>query len=280
MALTCPVAICGRQMPGTATICGACEAELKRALTDATWLAVELRTTIAKQAVLSTQSSGGKPIAPPLPYSPHASEIGKILHRILVGWTHVMQEHVRRAPGPICRRRTTGGICGHPSCMAIDGPADDTRELALWLRGRASSLTRHEAAVEVHDEIVEAVNAAARVIDRRAERVYAGPCGECGTDLYAKPGAVAATCRTCGEGHHIATQHERMLEQLGDRLEHAAGAGKILRVTGVDVADSTIRYLAQQGRILSHGLDVHRRPLYRIGEILEVLAARTTRAAC
>lgn len=264
MSHPCPVEHCDRPAPGDATICGACTSELDRALDSVAWLAEELDVTLSRQTPRTgsgsseTETDRAALVLHPtaFPYSGKASDAIDELKTVLVGWARVLMEH-----------------------DSSPAPADRLTSIATWLHERVGALVKHEAATEVHREILDAVRAAQRAVDRLAERTYAGPCPECGADVYARSGSPRGTCMACGHGVEVDEQQAMMRDRLDDHLAHAAEAGAALRALGIEVPDSTIRWFAQKGRILAHGHDRKRRPLYRIGDIVHTLSegARTTR---
>lgn len=244
--LPCPVDGCDRPRRGSEQICGACAAELQRALQAVPGLARELDVTLAR---LGSRAGPGRPATPPLPYHPGASEAADVLRSALVGWVR----ELRRPDEP--------------------WPADTPASMAAWLSERHSRLTGHAAAEEAHGEITAAVRAAQRAIDRPPGRVYAGPCTQCSMPLYAKPAATAVACRSCGTGHSVEERREWMLEALRDHLAPAHQVAHILAQLVAPVRADRVRQWAARGRILPHGRDAAGRPLYRIGDALELLAA-------
>ncbi len=273
--IPCPVPSCDRPRPGNVSICGACESDLTIALAQIPDLAEQLEITLTRQT--SKGSGGGSEI--PLPYGQPASEATAVLRSTLVGWVRVMEEGLPvldpvQPEGPWCE------TCGHVTCrqlariawltVYVAGPDDTLESMARWLLAGRTRLLRHPAVEEVVDEITAAVRAAWRVVDRPADSLFAGKCATCQAGLYARPGAVRVRCRECGTGYDVAAQWEAMRGQIEDQLLHSVMMGAVLRQLGVMVADSTIRYWAQKGRIVAHGTDRSGRPVYRVGDVLDV----------
>jgi len=238
-------------MPGTATICGACSADLGRALQSVRWLAAELETTLSRQ---TSKTGGGRSAETPLPFDPRASEAAYVLRSTLVAWTRVLAEQT-----------------GDP------WPEDSCESMAAWLSERLSWLVRHPAATEAHGEILAAVRDAQRVVDRPPGYLYAGPCDGCGYALYAKPGASAAHCRTpdCEAGPaDVADRREWMREECKDLLGSPSYVAMVCTGLGAPVSPSTVRVWISRKKILprhfvrpikDHG---EPRPLYRVGDVL------------
>lgn len=285
MNVPCPVESCDRPRPGNAPICGACEADLARALGDVPALAQELDTSLARQT--SKAAGGGSEI--PLPYGQRASHAQWILRNTLAGWVRVLLDDHTRPEGPRC------ATCGHWSCGLIaylTEPADTIQDMAGWLLVRLRNLLRYPAIDEAVDEITTAVRDAWHDVDRPPDSTFAGKCGECGTSLYAKAGAVGVKCRECGTSHDVAAQWEVMRGQIEDQLLHSVAMSAVLLHLGVRVPAGTIRWWGSEDeesdrpqRLFPHGYDANGRPLYRVSEVLalhdervEKKAARTARA--
>lgn len=247
--IPCPTPHCDRPRPGNRHLCGACEAELARALGDVAWLAGELDVVLSRQG---SHTAGVRSAGVPLPYDPRASEAAAVLKSALVGWVRELL-----------------------SWHAEEWPADDLADIAAWLLVRVERLVMHPAAEEAVGEICSAVRAAVRLVDRPVERVYAGPCGaekdgqECPEALYARPDAVRVTCRACGAVYDVADRREQMLDSIGDLLLVAAQAAHVLTLLGEECTGERIRQWAFRGRVLAHGHDGQGRPLYRISELRE-----------
>jgi len=251
VSLPCPVATCHRDMPGTATICGACSAELGRALQSVAWLAEQLDVTLSRQ---TSKTGGGRSAETPLPFDPRASEAAYVLRSTLAAWTRVLAEQT-----------------GDPR------PEDSCESMAAWLSERLSWLVRHPEATEAHGEILAAVRDAQRTVDRPAERAFAGWC-DCGAALYARPGAPLVKCRHCdADPYQVATLREQMLQQAEDVLATATEIARAATRLGHPVTPAAIRGYAHRGRIIPHGEDGHGRPMYRVGDILELLAQQAQR---
>lgn len=282
MSLTCPVPACARTMPGHLRVCRACTTDLLRDLRDVPSLDRHLEEAAARQTRLSTGGGSARvpePPAPgdeigltirkaPLPFDERARDAQHALRTVLVGWVRVLQHGVRPLAGPACRD------CEHRSCIYISlgrGPADTPANMAVWLiRHRAQLLGRHTAP-EAVDGIREAIRNARRTIDRPADRIYAGPCGQCGRDLLARPGARTIVCRPCSLEYDIAPRLEWMRRQVETTQGTATWVATAATSLGYDATPAVVRGLAQRLRLFAHGVDQLGRPLYRVGHVLDLL---------
>lgn len=246
MSRPCPIDTCERPAPGGQPVCGACRADLERALHSVPDLARELDLTLSKQ---TSKTPGGRSAVVPLPFSRRASEAIYVLRSALVGWVRDLHETEPRD----------------------DWPDDTPASMARWLSARLQRLLSHPAVDEVYGEIVDAVRGAERATDRPAERQFAGRCA-CGVALYAKPGAAVVQCRDCDAGAvQVSSQLDQMRERVRDQLAHPFGASKLLARLEIKAPESTIRRWAAQGRIIAHGTDERGRSLYRIGDVLDTV---------
>ncbi|MFC4912563.1 hypothetical protein [Actinomadura gamaensis] len=276
MSIPCPVTGCGRPTRG-ATICGACAADLARALASVPWLDRQLDLVLARQTRIG--SRGPRPAETPLPYAPHATEAREVLRSTLAAWVdELLPVLPRRDPGPVC------ADCAHPSCR-YRAPGRTLPGMAWWFQARVDHLVRHPEAEELRDEIMAAVWAAQRVVDRPADRRYVGQCGadldgsDCEADLYARPNAATVTCPACDTRWDVRWRRERLLAAAEDTLATAADLARALTGLGHEVTPEMIRGYAHRGQLVPHGRDARGRPLYRLGDVADAVAAAAARRA-
>lgn len=293
--IPCPVGTCARQMPGTATVCGACTGDLARALGDIPFLSAHLRTALTRQARIETETTTtriadgdddgrqwpGTLRPTPVLYDQRASDAAANLRNTVTTWTRVLLDAnplPPRPPGPHCQ------VCGHPSCDRIRAgipPAGDTASCSRWLLRRLAHLQRHPAAVEIVEDILHAVRLAEAAVDRPPEAWYAGPCEQCGTDLYAEPGAAFVHC--AGDGctgvYGVTRLRDRLLAAAEDHLATATLAARALTSLGEPCTPERIRKWAERSRIVAHGVSPAGHPQYRIGDVRALLVEAEQRKA-
>jgi hypothetical protein len=247
--IPCPNPDCDR--PAKAgLLCGACQAELQRALDGVPALVADLHDTLSRQT--SRTTGGGRASETALPYDVRASEAMWVLRSALVGWVRVMQE-ARSEPWP----------------------RDSSASMAAWLSARLERLVRHPAAPEAHGEITTAVRAAQRAVDRAPERLYAGPCPECETSLHVRPGATRTTCRECGTGINVTERRQWMRDQCEDLLGTPSEVSAICAGLGVTVSPSTIRVWVSRKKLFPRRFvrpikeGGKPRALYRVGDVIK-----------
>lgn len=256
---------CGRPTRDEAYVCDTCADGLSRALGDVPWLADELEITITKQRGLPTEG-GPAGSETPLPWHEAAADARRTLHGLLVTWARFCEEEQVRH-----------------SSYAVGLPEDNLPALSRWLMWRVDGLTLRDIGPEAVEEITAAVANCERLIDRRPDRWYAGPCVQevegsaCGADLYAKRATGDVTCRSCGAVYDVAARREWLLAEAEDRLADCAAIARAVSWLGSEpLTHDRVRKWAQRGRLIPKGHD-GRRPLYRIGDAIDLLAGDTKR---
>lgn len=257
MTTTENLCACGRPSRD-ATICMGCACELDAAIAEiceVRGLAYDLDIALSRQARLGDRN-GSRSTETPVAYDKRASEAAKNLKGILVGWTRVIAEE-------------TGA----------DLPPDTLAGIATWLRPRVGWMRHHPAGAEAHDEIIDAVRLARRVIDRPAERLYAGPC-DCGEDLYAKHGAAYVECHNHEQPIVWPVEARRtwLLDSAREMLLTTTEISQALALYAMDASPAALRGYVGRGRLFRKGGD-DRKPLYRLGDVLDILARQAERVS-
>lgn len=167
---------------------------------------------------------------------------------------------------------------------------DPISRMAEFLAGHVEWV-RHK---QFADEFLADVDACARVVRGLArgpaEQKYLGPCGAavvdwgegcetsdvgtCDGDVYAYRGARVGRCKTCGA--EVATS-EREAWLDGQVREHNYRDIEIARAYNVNV--KTMRTWHARGQLLAHGEDRDGRPLFNVGETLDMFRALAVRRA-
>lgn len=286
---------CGRAQHDTAYICHTCAGRTTASLLQLSRLLADgdLDTTIARQDRI-TSGGGGGSVEAPLPINLGASARMAAVSNTLTTWArHIAEARgMRVAPseqpmhGAACRL----GDCRHATCHRIRNgrralQGGQLAAVAYWLSEQCGWLRHQPEAAEAIGELDDAAAAAHHVVDRPAPRWYAGPCGQCGQHMYAQPGRDVVACR-CGAQYEAAMLRRWLLDSARGTLVHAELLARAIVALGVTAADGApvtpaqVRGMARRGRIAERGTDQAQRPLYRVGEVLDVLAeqARTARS--
>jgi hypothetical protein len=227
-------------------------------------LVEELEVTVTRQARINAEKHGGRSAERPLPWNEHAAIVASDLNTTLNAWA-----------------LDTSRLGEDERDLLVDHHYTDTKAVAGWLARNIRTLRQHPEAGQAHDELTNAVREARRAVDRPLERVFAGPCGEpdeddreCREDLYAASGKATATCKACGARHDMAERREWMLSCIEDQVAYSGLLAGLVSNLGVQIGSSTIRRYASAGRIKVISVDAKRRPLYRIGDVLDVFLKR------
>jgi hypothetical protein len=263
--VTC-VTGCGRPTRGTLALCEQCTWEIKQALDvgqdkSIPALLDDLATTLTRQARI-TQRNGSRSAESPVPFHIRASDIATHARGVLVGWVRVLAgDNPDRYPSD-----TLPAICD-------------------WLLRRTSDMAMHEAAADIHDEITDTAARIHHVIDRPADRLYAGVCGTsfaeqhtCGEPLYAHPGAAVVRCVDCGTVHEVTKRRDDMLRRLDDRLVTASEFARLATYLIEDIGRSReqTRKLVNQwhsrGLLERHSDDRDGNPLFVFADVKILLA--------
>lgn len=145
-----------------------------------------------------------------------------------------------------------------------------TTDALRYIAGNVTHLAHHEAAVDAFDELEHICALVDIAIDSRPPQVYAGPCEVCRRDLYAKEGAAEVECKLCHLTYQMEDRRDYLLNAVGDQLANAATIAGAVTNLGEDVTPEDIRKWAERGRLMAKGKDHRGRPLYRVGDVLEL----------
>lgn len=258
---------CGRLTRGeTFTCCETCLTDLSAALGEVPWLAGELDTTLARQRSTPVELVGGQ--SGSLPWHEAAGRARDHLRAVLVSWVlFADEEAVRAVPG-----------------AREDIPEDTLAAMSRWLLGRVDGLGQHELGPDAVAAVVSAVDAGRRIIDNPPERWFAGPCAECGADLYAERRHGPVQCPECGQSHDIDEIRDRLLAEAEDRLASATDIARAVSWLGAEpLTPARVWQWAKRGRIIARGHAPGAGgppvPLYRVGDAIDLLAASTHHAS-
>lgn len=262
---------CARPMAEMAYACPLCATQAAQNLSEVA------ETTPAARDVahgLSGRPGGGGSGRPGsrLPLDLGATARLDAVANSLGGWARVVAEERGVYPDPL-----------PPGFDTIPHAARFLAEHLEWFRHR-------EFAGEFLTDVDACLRAVRGIARGSSERRYLGPCGAdvvradivgdqweselviCDGDVYGWPGATTGTCRTCGAQ---VDQSERRAWLDDEVRRHAFRASEIAGAYGINV--NTIRSWAARGLLLEHGRDRDDRPLYGVGDVLDLAAAAAAR---
>jgi hypothetical protein len=151
----------------------------------------------------------------------------------------------------------------------VSDTAADLRYLADnvgWLAHQTYALAAFE----------ELTHAAAVIIESAIRQPppalwYAGPCDTCRRDLYARYGEPEVTCTGCNLIYDVEDRREWLLTVVEDRLERAVVICRALSAFGHDVSRHRLGMWQTRGLIAPRSHDEKGYPLYRVGDVLDIL---------
>jgi hypothetical protein len=251
---------CGSPTGDSSYLCTGCTRDLAALLLQAASIAPDLDDAVAK---LLRRGSGGRrsEADAPLPVDLAASGIAYELRHRLGYWVNTT---ARSRPE-----------------LWITRPGDSIAAMARWLAAHLADVRQLEGADRMLDDIGRRVHRALAVVDRKPERLYAGPCPQCGTDLLGQPGASVIECR-CGRVLEVSAQRDVMGDALWDTLGTVQWSVTAASALGVSLSEHTVRTWVKRKKLVSHG----ERPaafggtlqaVYRFGDVMKLAAERPTR---
>ena len=175
---------------------------------------------------------------------------------------------------------------------AAASAATHTSICCVFLDSYLTAIAGQPWAPELYGDITRLEAALVKVVDRPADRWYAGKCSvpdehdvTCEQELYAEAGAATIRCPRCHITHDVAERRDYLLAQAKDVLVTATeAAGALLAWTDYDgseakLVDQIYRW-RERGRLESRGaveIGGKQRPLYRLGDIQDQLVAHAQR---
>lgn len=150
--------------------------------------------------------------------------------------------------------------------------------IARWLPSHLEWIRhREDTAIDALATINASIRIVAGIVNGPNPGRYAGPCSTvdadgrvCGEDVTARPGADFGACTACGAEYDVDEQQAWMRKEIEGYLARPTEiAGMLLRL-GFPVGYSTIAAYAAKGQLIAHGSDEKGRPLFRIGDVIDL----------
>jgi hypothetical protein len=262
--------VCTKPLPDTAYACTGCMCRAGYRLTEIADMVPAARDIAHGLSNHGGTGGSGKP-GSRLPLDLGATARLDAVQNELGGWARITLDERQGqpfAPGPV------DPIIHAAYCLAAN--------LEWW---------RHRPAVA---ELLGDIEACARVVRGiargPAERLYLGTCGArvtwdddgneiprdtpCAGDVYAHQGATDGMCRACQARWTVTTRRAWLDGEVRQRNFRAA---HIAEAHGVNV--NTIRTWHARGLLAAHGEDRDGRPLFNVGEVLDMFRAAAARKA-
>lgn len=255
---------CSRGLANT-TVCRACLGDLAGWLRRTPGLAEDLLVTLARQDHVAVAQPGGS-TEQPLPFNVRASEALEDLRRVVGWWARETAPDA--STGPL---RPFSGI----------------RDAAADLLAQLPVLAVHPDAEAAVSAVREAVTEGLAAVDHPVVLLWLGVCraevydvhstdvvGQCLGDLYAQADDDTVRCRTCGATHDARSRRWAVLIPGLEKNLNAADLARLARAYGVAVTAGKVRLMGSRHQITATGTDPAGFPVYRVGDVLDVLRER------
>lgn len=282
---------CGRPTAG-AELCDHCAGTLALALVNLNAYWGDLDTVETKRTRYGGSASKGSiGKAQPLPVDGRfldvtgdGTQIRWDVWASVVAWCRVVMEDQPELTGPVC---TT---CIHQSCAAVRRrrwPRNTIGSMLAYFDRQFRWIIREHWVATFLDEMLDNEKRLRRMVDRPADRWYAGKCsaqdenGICTAELYATRESGTIVCPACEALHDIGTRRDFLLDEAKGYLVTATeAAGALLAWTDYDGSETKLvdriskwrdrEQLSVRDVTSLHGRDRH---LYRLGDIQELMIA-------
>lgn len=262
----CHVDACTRPT-SSGYLCEPCLIELADALRDFPILAKALDATFAQEQRFTVSRprrvrEPGEEEESPLPINEHAGRLRRELSRELLRWTF---NTPRARLALIPRTRHTTQAMSSQLLNNLD-----------HYRANKNGPLAHRTFTSLHTRIL-------RAVDRPPDLIYLGTCSnartgtKCPQDLYAEWGATFIKCNTCGHDHNVADRRSTLILAVKDQLANAADISRGLAGLGMGVTAERVRQWKQRNRLISRGVDLGKHPLYRVGDVIDLVMAENER---
>ncbi len=260
MTATCP---CGRPVDG-ASLCDWCVHTLRVAVANISVYYAELDIVKARLTRYSAPTGGGK--------TP-GREIPMPIADAFTDWT---KDH---ADATAVTRNTLTTWCRDlAEYTKIDLPNDTVPAMCRWLLTYSDRLRTALQGPEALDELTSLERMLRRIIDRPPSRWYAGPCEQCQADLYVAEGKKHAQCGGCGLPFDVAQRRAYLLAVAEDRLADATTIARAVSWFGEEpLTAERVRQWAARRRLPAKSTSLDGKPMYRIGDAIDLLAQSSAR---
>jgi len=259
---------CGKSCPPGMFVCGDCANELTIRLLQVGLVARALDDAYLKQQRFDAVGfTTADPDESPVPFNEHAAQIATELGTTLLE----AADWIARASG-------------------MFRPLDTPKALGRWLALQVSWMRAQPNGPAMVQHLTQILSRAERAIDRAGDLRFVGPCSgthldddglatECTEDLYANSWDHEVSCRACGATYPIKDRRTWLLGQAADMLMPRTELSRALAGFGLVVTTKQLEHWAARGRLASkgHTATLPARPLYRLGDVLDVVQANAAR---
>lgn len=283
---------CGKPTGSTASLCKGCRKTLEIAIVNTAAYYADIDTLKTRQVRFGQGGrSNGMPMGMDARFAKlgGGSEVEYAAKNTVVAWVRIAAEYLSVEQGPTC-----GPFCLHVSCAMIRRtrlPVDDMTSMCAYLLRQADWFRVGPLGPEILDEMLDVEKRLRKLIDRPADRWYAGPCNaivigddedgvECGEPLYALTDFGEVECRKCEATYTVKERRDWLLAHADDESAPISVIARAITALSDDVRDNAklaarMRQWAARNRIFPtrhEMIDGRLRPLFRVGEMRDLLA--------
>lgn len=246
--------VCGQPTGDDGFICSSCADSYAVALDRVPGVAHELVITLSKQQRFSDAGMVAYR-AHGFPYDVAASDALHALRNELVTLVRLcIEERVTSRSG-------------------AREPDDTLGSMSMWLSVRVSGVRARQWAPDAL-KLVRIIEHGESVIDHPVERTYAGPCDDCSRDLYVESGQLTVICEHCGRSYDLKARRDWLLHVVHDRLATAPEIARALSSLELPITHELIRQWRHRQRLTPRTHDRRGVPLYRVGDVVDLLNER------
>lgn len=207
----------------------------------------------------------------------------------VVAWTRAVMGDQPQRHGPTCESH-----CLHITCAAARRsrwPNNTITSMVGYLARQFSYVLSQRWATDMYDEFLDLERRLTRMVNRPADRWYAGRCGvaddhgTCETELYAQADRGTITCPGCEITHDVAERREFLLNEAKDyHVTATEAAAALLAWTEYDGTTKKlidlIAYWRKEKALDDHGVtevNGQWRTVYRLGDVQDRLIEHAQR---
>jgi len=148
-----------------------------------------------------------------------------------------------------------------------------------WLIRNIIRIMKFESCGQFAIDVEHRIGSITRIIDRPPVQWFAGPCPECGADLYGQDGKDVVKCRECSGTFDRGERRDELLAMVTDVLATAAEISRATHLIDARVTPVMLTHWHHRGRLPRRGANAAGDALYRMGDVLAVINERERRHA-
>ncbi len=244
----------------TWALCRVCTDKLRENLRELPDLMRDLQDKrIGRTVMPAPANMVGNPLESPVPFSDHGRRTVDAIVNTVGTWIRSLAHD-------------------DPDDLADPGPT--MPYWCRWLTERINRIRFHEAAADIAADIDDCCDRARTAVDLPPELVLVQKCETCGHGVFAGKDDKTAVCLHCKRAGvqplpeiDVAKARARLDGMLEHQWATRAQCALVLAAYGMPVKEDTISAWArpERGRLSVRGYDSAGRPLYRVGDVADLV---------